>query len=96
MSITSCFFVCLFVSYYVCVYEREVGLRINNAFGILFMVYFCPFKYIRIHLALRASKYPYRLEGQKYTINKMPQALCVHLNHRLLELKDYTQDPRGF
>ena len=29
-------------------------------------------------LALLASKYPYRLEGHKYTINKMPQTLTVY------------------
>ena len=38
-----CLFMYLSVSMCVCVYEWEMGLKANNTFGILFMVYFCPF-----------------------------------------------------
>ena len=35
---------------------------------------------VRVKITLaHASKYPYRLEGYKYTINKIPQALFVYL-----------------
>ena len=70
-------FSCVFVCYHICVYEQKLDQKTNNALGILFMVYLCPSSIQGYILALRASKHCCRLEGHKYTINKMPKALFL-------------------